>query len=162
MLNFVTFFLSRYIYQVNNFREFLNIILSSACIYTQLYHNLCYCSSAKCRFFVFFRVIFLIQAFVMYFHELKFHNNKFVKLSNLFSFMSKRYFKHRWRKHLLEIPLYMISNYPKWSSQRDKKKTKHKSILRVHILQRILFFFINNVSNTYHNMGSFINSVDFF
>ena len=80
MLNFVTFFLSRYIYQVNNFREFLNIILSSACIYTQLYHNLCYCSSAKCRFFVFFRVIFLIQAFVMYFHELKFHNNKFVKL----------------------------------------------------------------------------------
>ena len=74
----------------------------------QLFHNLCYCSSAKCRVF-----LFLIHAFVMYFHELKFLNNKFVKLSNLFSFMSKRYFKHRWRKHLLEIPLYMISNYPK-------------------------------------------------
>ena len=50
-LKLLTFSLSRYIYQVNNVREIFKIILSSTCVYTQLYHNLCYSSSAKCSIF---------------------------------------------------------------------------------------------------------------
>ena len=50
-LKLLTFSPSRYIYQVNNVREFFKIILSSTCVYTQLYHNLCYSSSAKCSIF---------------------------------------------------------------------------------------------------------------
>ena len=70
----------------------------------KLFHNLCYCSGAKCRV-CFSGYFFLIYAFVMYFHKLKFLNNKFVKLSNLFSFMSKRYFKHRLAKTFTRDPI---------------------------------------------------------